>query len=676
MENQQLIEQVKEEEKPTDTQDQTPETENRYFYPGDLLELNQDDLKGLTDLCRDAVEDWMIGSAGRRENLLRWNELLENVIEEPTFPWEGSSAVNVPMIAIHIVTMHSIFCRSVLTVDPLWYGRTLDRKMRETVPDIQDAMNYTAKNETNLVEACRGAFYNAPRDGLSWIKGYWCEKKTPVETKFYVESVDQFKAEFPTPEDAGLTPEQYQSDLEAVAAEANQENPYGVDVKYDRIDYRGPKYDVIDEADMVRAPYTATNLDDCRAYGHLTSWRLEELKRRAAASELWEDAVKTFCQSSKKSTSKDSAWRVARDVIEGISEGTGDFSDERPGYELVVRYKLSGDDEERKILCTYSHDRKMLLGAGKYPYLLDNFIPFRIISRSGRMAGISVAERLEDLNLSINRSLNLEINSEDIELAPIFKGKKNAKADFDPSSDENQIRPGTVWYLEDPKDFDQFKIQASDKNASYRRRQELIRVMEMLMGPTQLLSGADSPTDPNAPGNKTIALIQQSNMRIEDYINELRIGFDALGDFHLSLYDQFSGGVVEFENSQGEIQEFRRSAIKGLPRMRTHGVTANLNPEVDFAKVKQWFDEALQDPMIGGNPVRRRELWNRLFVAARVADKDVLLPPKPEVEQAQQDAMMKEAEKKVIGDLIKKGVIPPPPPPPAPTTKYSTVDGG
>lgn len=613
-------------------------------------------------MCRQGVESWLQGSAGRRQNLLRWNELLENVIEEATFPWEGSSALNIPMIAIHIVTLHSVICRSVLTVDPLWYGRTLDPKAREIVPDIQDAMNYKAKNETNLVDATRGAFYNACRDGLGWIKGYWCEKKTFIETKFYVETPEQFQEEFPTPEDAGLTPEEYQSDLAAIEQNAKEDAPYGVDVKYDRIDYRGPKYDVIDEADMVRAPYTATCLDDCRVYGHRMTFRLETLRKRAKAGELWQDAVDEFVEKSKTTKDADNKWKNSREMIEGVSDGDSDFSDEREGYELVVMYKPEGQDDEQKILCTYSHEKKTLLGAVKYPYLRDNFMSFRIIARANRMAGISVPERLEDLNVSVNRSINLEINSEDIEIAPIFKAKKSSKADFDPSADENLIKPGTVWYLDNPADFAQFKIESSDKNASFRRRQELIRIMEMLMGPTQLLSGGDSPTDPNAPGNKTIALIQQSNMRIEDYINELRFGFDALGDFHLSLYDQFSGGVIQYENSEGEVSDIRRAAIKGLPRMATHGVTANLNPEVDLMKVMQWFGEALQDPMIGGDPVRRRELWNRLFVAGRVADKDSLLPPKPEVQEAQMKILEGQAEKKIIGQLIQKGIIPPPPP--------------
>jgi hypothetical protein len=272
------------------------------------------------------------------------------------------------------------------------------------------------------------------------------------------------------------------------------------------------------------------------------------------------------------------------------------------------------------------------------------------------------------MNMAVDDSINYEINTEAITLAPIFKGKKTAKEDFDPEAEENQVKPGVTWWLTEPDAFGPINIGQKDTSQSAMRRQEIIRYSEMEIGPTQLLSGRESPTDPNAPGNKTIALIQQSNMRIEDYIKEFKNGFDQVGDLVFSLYYQFGPGILEFDRRDAKdgAGSLKREDLKKRPKMHMRGVTANLNPEAEMAKAMQWYAVLSKEPMVGGDPVRRRALLNELMLAGRLANRDELLPEKAEVRSEQEKQMMAEAEKKVVANLIKRGIIPPPPVPTGP----------
>ncbi len=632
--------------------------------PGDLLALDAKTRAAIERLCKKGVDSWLRSSDTHHANLTRWNDLLEGVMEETSFPWEGASNLHIPLIAIHVVTLHSVMARSILSVDPLWHLRTLDKDVREHAAEIEEAINYQAKSELNVVEVTRDVLYTTPRDGLGWAWGRWALETTPVEDVVRYESVEDYRKEFPDADAAGLTEEAYNDVLIEIGT-AGKENPYSVRVEYDRVDYRGPKFDVVDEADFVRAPMTAATLKECRVYGKRFRARVETLKEDADAGHLWKDAVKAWAAGGKGKDADDN-WRRSQEAIEGIARDDQEFSDDRTMFCLVVRYTMPGEKRERLFLCTYSHETKKCLGISKYPYTRHCAIPFRIIRRPGRMIGKSVPEQLEDMNASIDASINYEENSDAIEMAPVFKGKKTLKnrdTDFDPALEENWIRPGATLWLEEPNDFKSMEIQGSDKNSAKARRQEIIRYAEMLIGPTQLLSGQESKVDPNAPGNKTIALIQQSNMRIEDYINEFRLGFDEMGEFIKALNYQFGSSSMDYADRDGNVNSLERGLFKGAGKMSTHGVTVNLSPEVEFQKAMQWWAILKDEPMVGGEPGRRRQLLSDLLVSGRNPSRDALMPSKPEVAEAQKKQADQEAEARVMEKLIRAGVIPPPAPP-------------
>ena len=645
-------------------------TSMKSFRPGELMKLDKVTIRALTKLCREGVDAWLEGADVRLNNLRRWNDLLEGVTEEVDTPWDGASNLNIPLIALHLVTLGSVMSRSVLDVDPLWTGKTLDTSVRDMIPDIEEFLTYKSKSELNVVEGIRDVLYTTPRDGLGWLQATWVHQTRPIETVLRVTNVAEFQKEFPTPEDAQLSPEEYSKVLLDIQQNATAESPYEIPYEDEVIEYSGPRVDLVDEADMVRAPYTAKSLRDCRVYGKRFYPRLEELQSRATDGDLWEEAVKTYSSKRSKTrtdSSSDDSWRSSRNTIEGISD-SDTFSDECEGFELVVRYKDPESKKEALILCTYTRDKDILLGAVKYPYTCDCYIPFRIIRRAGRMTGVSVPERLEGMNEEINDSIRFESNCDKIELSPIFKGKKDQNKDFDPSLEENQVEPGVTWWMTEPKDFDQLKISPGNKNFSVERRQELMRYAEMLIGPTQLLSGKESPTDPSAPAKKTLALIAQSNMRIEDYIREFKYGFDKLGDVILAMYDQFGDLQLPFETREGDVKSLDRGSIspQKRPKLAMRGLTAIMNPDQEFERAQQWYGMLSPIPEIRQDPVKFRTLLSDLLVAGRHPNREAILPAKAEAQQALEEQYMNAAREKVMQELQQKGIIPPPPAPPKP----------
>jgi hypothetical protein len=327
---------------------------------------------------------------------------------------------------------------------------------------------------------------------------------------------------------------------------------------------------------------------------------------------------------------------------------------------------LDKDGVAERYICQFSKDKGILLSVVKYYFDCENYLPWRLLKKPNRRLGFSIPGELEGINQTIDDSIRQDINSSTIDSVPVFVGKKAVKKDLDEAGFfDSFFKPGAFLATEGGKDdVTSLNVKGSDKSFSQAMRQEMVRYSEMQVGPTQMLSGRESPIDPEAPGNKTIALIQQSNMRIEDYINGLRPSFDALGEIHLKLYHQFGQNKISFngrENKMGETM--KRAFLGGDIRLATHGVRAIENPEVEAKKALDIVAVLSKYPAVVQDPMRMRELFNRYLIAARIEGREDLIPSKEEVLGEKQKAMEAEIREKIMGELVAKGIIPPPPPP-------------
>lgn len=633
---------------------------------GELLDLPKEDRVKLGNLCKEAIDHWLESTTEHMDDLRRWNDLSEGVVEATDWPWPNASAAHIPLIETHMKSIHSVICRSMTTVSPLWFGRAEDEQARELIPEIEDFLDDKAKSELNTVEAVNSVVWNTSRDSIGHTKTYYAEEYEKAVSVIVAESADDFMAQFPDAESAGMSDEEYNGALDEIRTNASEDNPVELTIEYDQLVYEGPKTDVIDEADWVQAPATCSELRDCWAYGHGFYATRMELQRRVRNGEMWEKSVERLL---KMTATKVDEWKQAKNRIEGITDKSSKRSGQYRIHELVILCDLDGDGEEERYICQYSKERGLLLSAVKYYFDRQVHQDWRLLKKSGRRLGFSIPGELENTNTEIDDSIRGDINNAKIESVPVFIAKTAVKKGLDEAGFNDQFfKPAGVLYTPNGKeDIEPFNVKGTDKNFSQSMRQEFVRYSEMLVGPTQMLSGRESPIDPEAPGNKTITLIQQSNMRIEDYINALRPSFDALGEIILSLYHQFGKNSMTFRGREGgQYGAIKRVFLGYKIRLSTHGVRAMENPEVESKKALDIVGVLSKYPAVAQDPMRMRELFNRYLVAARVEGREDLIPSKEEVlgeQKKQQEAEMRD---KIMNELIQKGVIPPPPPPGAP----------
>lgn len=617
---------------------------------GQLIQLNESQSKRLKKFLKKNLDAWEADTADLHDNLVSDNDLVENVIEDTGWPYEGAPNIHLPVTSIYMKIYKSVEKRSILGAGNIWttrlepniYGTPLE----QIAPHVSEMMNYKALNEWNIAEKLEDVFAPTNRDGLGILKVPYVEETETQRDILLFESVDEFLAKFPTAEDAGMEQKEYEAILQKIKNEGGPDTPIEVPIEFEKVVYSGPKAKVVELIDFVTFPANCQDLsaEHCKGYGELFTLRKGAIKAKGKTGTWDKEAVKRVVNARSKPEQND--LRKAQDEIEGL--GITEMDGTR-FLEITIRFDLDKDGKERKLLVTYAPEEEEIMACMDYPYRVDFYALFRIGKRTNRLIGESIPAQARDLNELMDRQITQRILSREISTVPSFKGKKSAKGDFDPEAQENRWRPGVIFWLEDPEAFDQFKIQPTDLGESMQEEKNAMSMLDLSLGSSaSLMSGQASVSDPSAPGNKTAMMLSQSNMRMDDPLSTLRSGVDQLGDICLSHLYQFGPPVISFVADQAEGQtqktlqkKFLRSGFK----MAMAGMTVVDNPDAEMAR---WLGLGAQlmklEPTFAANPEARTTLWGMALSAGRVPNRDKLLPS-PQVLKQQQMEMIIEAQK-------------------------------
>lgn len=611
---------------------------------GTLVELTKDQEKRLKKFLKRNLEAWKQDTSELHDRLRDNNDLVEGVVEETDYPFEGASNLHVPVTAIYMKIFHSVERRSILGAGDVWFAEAEGDDGGALGAEVDSMINYKARDEWNIHMALTDVFWATNRDGLGVLKVPYVEEYEPVTDLLLITSMEEFVAEFPTPESAGLSVDEYQKAVVDIQAQATMETPVEIPITFDKMVYQGPKAEVVELVDFVTFPAAVPDIRDsrCKGYGNRFTLRKGTVKEKRRRGAWYKPAVDRVLKG--KQDHQVSDFRRAQDEIEGITRSDKDALE---FYEMVIKFEMERGEAERKVMVTYSLDCDEIVACMEYPYRVDCYALFRIGKRPNRLMGESIPDQTRDLNLEINTQHNQRIISRQISTVPSFKGKKSAKGDFDPGAPENRWRPGATFWLEDPEAFEQFKVQPVDLGESMQEERNDMSLLDLALGSSaSLLSGQASTSDPSAPGNKTAMMINQSNLRMDDPLSEMRSGVETLGEICLSHLYQFGPVLIDYveEGPNGERQprSLHKKYLRAGVRLRMAGVTVADNPDTEMQKWMQLYGMMMQEPLIQQNPDARMEILRMALQAGRVANRHKILPS-PEQIQAQQVAIQKQA---------------------------------
>ena len=592
------------------------------------FKLADDQRSRVERTLKDMYSDWERNTSVLRRRLQEANDHMDGVVEDVDFPWVGASKVTTGLAAGHGRTLRSIFDRAVFpdhrpfAVEAVGDEKSEDRNLLEI------GANWLARRHNNLVKELRNTPIPAFRDGTVPVMGDWkCRKEKVFEVKHYF-TTDEFAADYPDPQTAGVSEDRYGEILSYLS---QMDHAVAVEYQQDKVLYDGPWFHAFPLARLIWYPVVGIQeLEDASLYGRLYYATVKDIKARAKRENLDSTIVDQVLL--KKTLERDS-WGQSQDSIDGLGASEGERELVKMAR-LVFVEDLDGDDIPERYWIDYAVDSGKVLTIERYK-LRNNIncvVLFRLLRRDGRLLGVSLClDGIDNFKMidSLHRHRN---NIRAISDCPIFIAPEALKEQLDLGSGPNAIRPGVTFWLEDkylkegmsPR---QLVVQSLSKtHESLDEEQGIVRYLEFRIGTSMGQSGQESPADPRAPATKTLALMRQAGIRTDDLSKEWKNGIPEVLDLMSALYYLYGEDTYQV----GEVNAGADTVFKHLKRtvwaynaqkfIARHNETS-LSPEYEMEKTQLLATIAAQNPILFQvKPELNLYLWNDLVLGSRVAD--------------------------------------------------------
>ena len=247
--------------------------------------------------------------------------------------------------------------------------------------------------------------------------------------------------------------------------------------------------------------------------------------------------------------------KLVQDDNGNIPEGA--YSRDFDILECVFYFLLNDDDEDyTKIVCWISEEKRIYLGGVYFPFtVLDCYYVPHYVTEGEGFYHESIAEDIKDINVAKNAILNLTLESAYIAtlITPIVPpGSKVIEQFLNKEFTVGipiEANPNEIAFLNE-------RMRPPDIGGLLLLNHELSKISGDVTGRSDLRTGRESPLDPNAPGNKTIALLQQTSKNIRRYVMKMSEGFNQDINCILKIYYEISQEAQEYFSS-------RASAVVG-----------------------------------------------------------------------------------------------------------------
>lgn len=600
-----------------------------------------------------------------RSRLVRYDDLLNGVVEETTFPFEGASNITLRYAMGLARTFKAAFNKTVYGDEELFYpvldpGAEKELKLDQAqLQVLQEGFNHSFSTKYNGLSNLKSGTIPAFRDGIFLVEGSWERRVERVNDQRTYRSLEEFQQDYPDAKSIGGAADEYVRLMNFFLVEG-EEAELVVRFSHDHVQFEGAEYRSLLRAKFVSYPTSARKLSEADIYGCYFDLQKDDLKRRGKRKEFYEKGVE---QSIKRNESQSlDEWDKNRLYIEGL---TAPDADEGPVrcVDVVVKFDLDDDGtrEQYRVQASVKNDLVFLLSCRPYDlrHNVPGVVPLRLVGRDHAFDGHSLVGDGEDLFNQIDTLFRHDNNVMMLTTSPIFIADQTLKEQLDLGRAENVIRPGvTYWVPNIETGIKQLPVAdiAAASGDNNTKMSIITRFIELLIGVSQGESGQQSPDDPNAPARKTQLLLLQSNRRIDECIDEWTLSFPELAKLHATLLYQYSPErKYEFMDRQGQPKSFD---LKNLadPRLRwsPRRRSVTLTPEFALARLQSLFQTyAAMKPLLQQGDQVAIELWNRTVRNSGEPQAEKFLIDNQQAGQMAQEAMQKALKMAEMQSMMK-----------------------
>lgn len=234
--------------------------------------------------------------------------------------------------------------------------------------------------------------------------------------------------------------------------------------------------------------------------------------------------------------------------IDQLVQDDKDKTKNRQGYEEEVfeifefTYYFQEDKDSDKdpirLVVWASKEKKVIIGSVLYPHDFECYVPHYISAVNSGFYQPGLAEFTTDSHIAQSVLLNLLLGGVYIRntITPVTKDSEVINQFLEKRFSHGipiEAKPGDIDFLQ--KYMSQIDVGGIMNTMQFMKQGD-----EEVVGSSSLMSGNETPFDPQAPASKTMALLKMAGISVDEYISCMTPAFNQIAYVFLQLYYQMS----------------------------------------------------------------------------------------------------------------------------------------
>jgi hypothetical protein len=407
-------------------------------------------------------------------------------------PFVGACGDNVPVSAMAIDPIHARLDTGIFKPSPVFVLKPLKKSIKDTTESLEAWIEYYQKHRLNLRQVVSPRLLEMTKHGTMVLKTVYHHESYKVKG--------------------------YDKSWKVVDKEVTS--------------FKGPKVFGINLVDFL-CPPNYQHLQDCPIVAERQRWSVDDLYIAQASGQLTNVKDISRWQSVRRDMLEQERQESAQHT-ETINEKTGLIDDI---YECWFDFNVDGNGTPQKWCVTYHLPTRTFLQRRynwyfhqKKPYTL---IPYSVTNDS--LYGLGIGEMSMFFQDAATKWHRMATDNTYLANIRMYIAKKESGIEEVP-----KLYAGRTFFVDEPaKDFIPF--QAADIYPStLTERQNIFGLAEKRTGVSDYLTGRESPViGSRATATSTVALIQEGTKRVEEVLDNVRVGLGEVMMFCIYIWIQY-----------------------------------------------------------------------------------------------------------------------------------------
>lgn len=476
-------------------------------------------------------------------------------------PFRGASNDIMPVIAMAVDPVVARLDIGIMKQDPVFAVTPIRKSLVDYQECLEAWVQFNQQHRWKLRELSAPRFIEFCKLGTMAFKTVYDRVEAPIKTWERSEATGRF------------------SQKKKKLVKFTGARVFGIPL--DRL-YFPPGYSTIDECPIVAEKFTPT---------------YEQLRVAEASGKIVN--VDKLGKAAIRATKSDIEQQ--QDANAGHEEPLS-YKNEYEIYEVWFDYDIDDDGYPESLVAVYEPETRTCLQL-TYNWYFHQRKPYTVIPYSlqdGTLYGMGLAEMILPFQNAISRWQQMAQNNAYLANIRMYVAKKNSGIEEQP-----RLYAGKTFFVDDPaKDFKPFAA-ADIYPSTLTERQNLFGMVEKRTGVSDYLTGRESPIiGSRATATSTIALIQEGTKRVEQTLENIRVGFADIIEKAFCIWFQYGTEELEDlvfgqEDTALKIKDFFASMSAENVINGAIGVTLKAADAGDNKQARQQMQLAIINLMMG-----------------------------------------------------------------------------